>query len=236
MARYAAHGEPVRYRAGGASIGACLYRPALPSPQPGIVLLHDEPGVDNHVLGLAERFAHVGYVTLAVDLYRGIVPASPAEAAALAAQLEPMAVIAHLFEALRWLRNQPYVRRDRIGSVGIGIGGAYALLLAACDVSVQAAVSFGGSPLPVTEDAETVSAPLLGLYAALDDRISAADIAQAGARLAEHGKPFEFVVYPERRRGFFDERSGDFYFESAEDAWSRSNKLFYRYLGEPGYD
>ncbi|MBI5876139.1 MAG: dienelactone hydrolase family protein [Chloroflexi bacterium] len=236
MARYAARGEPVRYRVEGTWIGACLFRPDLQPPQPAIVLLHDEPGVDNHFLGLAERFAHVGYVTLAVDLYRGTVPASPAEAATLAAQVEPAAVMAHLSDALRWLRSQPFVRRKRIGSAGIGLGGAYALLLAVCDEPVQAAVSFGGAPALVAARADAVQAPLLGLFAAQDDRISAADIENAGLRLAEHAKPHDFVVYPERQRGFFDERNPSFHFDSAEDAWSRSNKFFYHYLGEPGVD
>jgi len=234
VARYAARGEPVRYRAGGDWHGACLYRPELPSPQPAIVLLHDEAGVDNQFLGLAERFAHVGYVTLAVALYGGTPPQSPAEAAALAAHLDAGAALAHLRDALRWLRMQPFVRADRAGSAGIGLGGMYALLLAASDEPVQAAVSFGGSPAPVAGRAAAVRAPLLGLFAAHDALVQSGAVAHAGAVLAQHGRSHDLVVYPGQRPGFFDERSPAFHFESAEDAWSRSNKFFYRHLGEPG--
>ncbi len=233
MARYAARGEAVRYHSNGAWVGACLFRPELASPQPAIVLLPDEPGVDNHFLGLAERFAHVGYVTFAVDLYRGTQPTSPAEAAALAAQLDPAQVMSHLRDAVRWLRGLPFVRVERVGSAGVGLGGGFAFRLAASDEPVQAAVSFGGPIAALDGVAAAVRAPLLGLYAESDERVPPADIARVSGLLAAAGVSHEFVAYPGVRRAFFDERSLAFHFESAEDAWSRSNKFFYSYLGEP---
>jgi carboxymethylenebutenolidase len=233
MTRYSARAEPVRYRSGGEWIGACLFRPELSAPQPGVMLLPDVPGVDTRFLGLAERFAHVGYVTLAVDLYRGAQPASAAESATLAAQLDPAHVVAHLEDALRWLRSQPFVRSDRIGCAGIGLGGEYAFRLAAIEKPVQAAVSFGGAVAALGGLAEAMRAPLLGMYAGDDERTLPADAARVGAQLAAAGVPHEFVRYPSVRQGFFDERTREFHFESAEDAWSRSNKFFYRYLGEP---
>lgn len=233
MARYPARGEPVRYRSGGTLLGACLFRPELARPQPAILLLPDVPGVDNHFLGLAERFAHVGYVTMAVDLYRGAEPASPAEALALAAQLDPAHVMVHLQDALRWLRNQPFVRADRIGCAGIGRGGEYAFRMAAGAEPVQAAVSFGGALAALGGMPAQGRAPLLGLYAAEDERTLPADLEPVEAQPTAAGAPQEFVRYPGVHGGFFDERSPEFHFESAEDAWSRSNKFFYRYLGEP---
>lgn len=234
MARYPARGEPVRYRSGGEWVGACLFRPELAAPQPAIVLLPDVPGVDTHLLGLTERFAHVGYVTLAVDLYRGVQPASAAESAALAAQLVPAHVVAHLEDAFRWLRSQPFVRSDRIGCAGIGLGGEYAFRMAAGAEPVQAAVSFGGELAALDGLSAGVQAPLLGLCGGDDARTLPADVARVEAQLATSGAAHEFVRYPGVRRGFFDERSPEFDFDSAEDAWSRSNKFFYRHLGEPG--
>ena len=64
MARYEVRSEPVRYRAAGELFSACLYRPRLSRPQPGLLLIQDGWEFDNHARGVAERLAHVGYVTL----------------------------------------------------------------------------------------------------------------------------------------------------------------------------
>ena len=77
MARYAVRSEPVRYRFEGEQISACLYRPQVPNPQPGLLLIQEGWELDNQAKGVAERLAHVGYVTLAVDRTPASSGASP---------------------------------------------------------------------------------------------------------------------------------------------------------------
>lgn len=234
MPHFNARGEPVHYRVGGARVGACLYFPELKAPQPALLFLHDCQGVDAQSLGVAERYARVGYVTLAVDLFGGDPPAPHCAGDLPAPGLNDDEVLAHLDAALGWLRTHPRVRGESVGVVGIGMGGSYAHLLAAFGNGVRAAVSFYGDPRATTARAAYVGAPILGLYAGKDEKVPVAAVERLRAALTAAGKPHELIVYADARHGFFDERSLAFDFESAEDAWSRSNKFCYRYLGEPG--
>ncbi len=233
MARYEVRAQPVRYRVDRQLAGACLYRPLLPDPQPAVLVVHDEVGVSNQLLGVAERYAHVGYVTLAVDLYQGEVVNSAADADLRAERLSAPLASRHLRAALRWLRAQPFVKGGIVGAVGFSIGGQLAALLAAGDDHVQAAVAFYAPADVLAQDASSLRAPVLGFYGTADMGIPA----QQGTRWQDApravGAPVELVVYPDAAHAFFDERQSTFNFAAAEDAWSRSNKFFYRYLGEP---
>jgi carboxymethylenebutenolidase len=233
MTRYDVRSEPVYYSVNGELVGACLYRPQLANPQPALVVIQEWWGLNNQIKGVAERFAHVGYVSLAVDLYHGEMADTPEAAQALAHQLTPERAEADLRAAVRWLRAQSFVKDKIVGSVGFCLGGRYALLLATGDEHVQAAVSFYGRTEPIMARIAEVRAPILGLYGAEDTSIPVALVEQLCDALTTANKPNEFVVYPKAGHAFFNEQRPSFRPDEAEDAWSRANKFFYRHLGEP---
>jgi len=228
MTRYAVTSEPVRYRAAGESLSACLYRPQLPNPQPGLLLIQEGWELDNHAKGVAERLAHVGYVTLAVDAHPGELESPPAGAQSFERAETNMRA------AVAWLRARTFVKEGITGSIGFGQGGGLALRLATTADHVQAAVSIDGDTDVLADRAAGVRAPLL----VIDAGAAAQHVPErAGALLAAlsaSGLPHESVRYPLAARGFFDERRPAFRPDDAEDAWSRANKFFYKHLGEPG--
>ena len=225
MARYAVRSEPVRFRAGDELVAACLYLPKLSRPQPGLLFVMAGGALESQALGMAERLAHVGYVTLAVDAYGGALeqPTAP---------LAPSAgAEAVLRAALAWLRGRPQVKDAFAGAFGIGAAGGLALRLATGDNPVQAAVSIDGEDVPA-DWANTASAPLL-VVAAGARSVNEREAPQAVGGLSAD-ELHEFVRYAGAGRGFFDERGATFRAAEAEDAWSRANKFFYKHLGEPG--
>ena len=228
MTRYAVISEPVRYRTAGELLSACLYRPQLPNPQPGLLLIQDGWELDNHAKGVAERLAHVGYVTLAVDAHPGELESPPAGAQSFECAETNMRA------AVAWLRARTFVKDGITGSIGLGQGGGLALLLATTAEHVQAAVSIDGDTGALADRAAGVRAPLL----VIDAAAAAHHLPKHGdklyAALSASSLPHEFVRYPLAARSFCDECQSVFRPDDAEDAWSRANKFFYKHLGEPG--
>ena len=237
MARYAVRSEPVRIRAAGGPetpglrngelYAACLYRPRLPNPQPGLLLVQAESALDNQAKGVAERLAHVGYVTLAVDAQQAELERPPnGEQVFERAETVMRAAIA-------WLRARTFVKDGIAGSIGFGEGGGLALWLATGADHVQAAVSIDSDTDALAVRAARVRAPLLVIE--VGDARTVPDHAKGlDAALSASGLPHEFVRYPLAARGFCDERQPAFRPDDAEDAWSRANKFCYKHLGEPG--
>ena len=160
-------------------------------------------------------------MTLLVDLYADKLTAAESTEAW---------TIANLRGAVAWLRDRPFVRSDRIGAVGFYAGGSYAMQLAGGPEHTQAAVAFYAPLGAAVQAALAARAPVLAFYGgqgAPPDGIE--HLKQALPIQNGHA----VVLYPNAVDGFFNERSASFKFESAEDAWSRSNKFLYRHLGEP---
>ena len=134
-----------------------------------------------------------------------------------------------LVAAVSFLRSQPFVRGDRIGSVGFCFGGAMSLRLA-CEADLAACVVFyGENPSPI-EKVKDIRGAVLGLYGADDARINAGlgDLAKA---MAEHKKDFEMRLYPGAGHAFFNDANPTAYRkEAAADAWDRVLRFYRRTL------
>jgi dienelactone hydrolase len=244
MARYAVRSEPVRFRAGGEQIYACLYRPQLPNPQPGLLLIQEGWELGNQAKGMAERLAHVGYVTLAVDAHSGehedfhlahrradgVRPSEGEMESPLTGKQSFARAETNLRAAVAWLRTQSFVKDGIAGSIGFGPGGELSLLLATTVDHVQAAISIDGDMDVRADLAAGVRAPLLVIEAGA----AAEQARELHEALGASDLPHEFVRYPLAARRFFDERLPAFRPDDAEDAWSRANKFCYKHLGEPG--
>jgi dienelactone hydrolase len=123
---------------------------ALPNgngERPGILVVHEAPGLDDHVKRRAEMLAGLGYVALAADLYGGgIVGNGPEEAFALMGPLrEDSDLLRRRVRAgLDALATVPGVDRDRLGAIGYCFGGYSVLELARTGAPVACVVSFHG--------------------------------------------------------------------------------------------
>src|SRR5713101_7185422 len=109
-----------------------LYTPPGKGPFPAIIVIHEYWGLNEWVKEQASKLSDQGYVALAVDLYRGEVADHPELAHELMRGLPEDRAKRDLHAAFEFLQTQPAVKKDRIGSIGWGMGGGYSL---AADVS-----------------------------------------------------------------------------------------------------
>ena len=186
--------ERVSLDVDGTVVSGYLARPAGADKLPGVVVIHENRGLNPHIEDVARRLATDGFVALAPDLLsiKGGTPADSDQARDLIGTLDDAHVEAALTAAVAWLKDNP-ATNGAVGVVGFCWGGGWANRMAASGAPVGAAVAYYGRQLPADRVGD-VSAPLLLHYAGLDERINAGIEAYTGA-LDAAGKPYEVFVY-----------------------------------------
>ncbi len=229
-------------------INAYFARPLGPGPFPGIVLVHHLPGWDEWYREATRKFAHHGYAALSPNLYFREGHGTPEDVAAkarAAGGVPDEQAVGDIAGALRYLKSLPY-SNGRVGVFGTCSGGRHAVL-AACRVpGFDAAVDcWGGrvvmttaeltpkqpvAPLDYTRD---LACPLLGLFGAEDKAPSPEQVAQHEQALRQHGKAYEFHMYPEAGHGFFYSDRPNYRHAQAVDGWQKTFAFLEKYLGAP---
>lgn len=203
-------GEPVSYQAGKDTLHGILHRPDGQGPFPAVVVVHGDFGLTEWVKGQARRLAQRGYVTLAVDLYRGDTPpADVMDAHILDRALPEDRVRADLRAAVDYLAGRPDVRAGAIGIIGWGSGGGNALDAAIADSRLRAVVVCYGRLVTDAKLLTPLRASVLGIFAGKDEGISPATIEQFGAAMRKAGKRVAGLeVYAGCDHGFLDPPGG----------------------------
>jgi carboxymethylenebutenolidase len=202
------------------------------NPRGAVLVIHENKGLNDWVRSVAGRLAGVGYSALAIDLLSeegGTATFSdPAEATAALAKVEPQRFIADLRSGLDELTRR--VPDRKLGAVGFCFGGGMVWqLLAAGEPRLTAAVPFYG---PTPDDADfagSKNAAVLGIYAALDDRVNASE-SLARSALEKAGLKFELVTEPGADHAFFNDTGKRYNPAAAAEAWKRLQDWLTRYL------
>src|SRR5512146_1221782 len=139
-ASFAATQKNVSYKSGSETVNAVLYTPNGNGPFPALVVIHEWWGLDNWVKEQASKLADQGFLTLAVDLYRGKVAENPEKAHELSRGLPQDRAARDLSAAVAYLKTQKNVDAKRIGDIGWCMGGGHALQLALQEPTLAAAV------------------------------------------------------------------------------------------------
>lgn len=228
---FAADSKPVTYLSGDEAVSGILYMPAgaehAKKPLPAIVIIHEWWGLNAWVKEQAAKFADEGYVTLAIDLYRGKVADNADLAHELMRGLPRDRAIRDMRAAVALLSGLGFVNKKKIGAIGWCMGGSMAGALAENEPNLSAAViNYGG----VSQDKETltrVNAQILGLFGAKDGGIPVDDVRKWEAQLKALGKKVEVVVYPEAGHAFENPNNKRGYrADDAADAWKRQVAFF----------
>ena len=106
---------------------ALIYTPEGKGPFPGILVIHEWWGLNDWVKEQASKLSDLGYVALAIDLYRGKVATTPDEAHELMRGVPDDRANRDLHAAFEFLKSQSNVKKDRIASIGWCMGGGYSL-------------------------------------------------------------------------------------------------------------
>ena len=123
VSAFAAASKPVSYKSGDETVQAILYTPEGKGPFPGIVVIHEWWGLNDWVKEQAAKLSGEGYAALAIDLYRGKVATTPEEAHEIMRGVPEDRAARDLHAAFEFLKAQPNLQKDRIGSIGWCMGG-----------------------------------------------------------------------------------------------------------------
>jgi carboxymethylenebutenolidase len=206
-------------------------RPASPSGKlPGVLVIHENRGLNPHIRDVTRRLALDGFLALGVDMLSplGGTPADEDKAREMIRALDAAETLARLAAAVPFLAAHP-LSTGRVGAVGFCWGGGMANRLAAAGTALAASVAYYGSQLPA-EQVPAITAPLLLHYAGLDERINAGITAFETALKAAN-KPYEIHVYEGVNHAFNNDTSPTRYDKgAAELAWSRTVGFLRKHL------
>jgi carboxymethylenebutenolidase len=201
-------------------VNAVMYTPPGKGPFPALVVIHEWFGLNDWVKEQASKLADQGYVTLAIDLYRGKVATTPDEAHELMRGVPEDRAKRDLLAASSYLSAQKNVDPKRVGSIGWCMGGGYALNLALNDPKLKVVVINYGHL--ATDDAalKKINAAILGIFGGQDRGIPPADVNKFEAQLKALGKTPEIHIFPDAGHQFENSTNQQAYrADDAAQAW-----------------
>ncbi|MGA3212382.1 MAG: dienelactone hydrolase family protein [Terriglobales bacterium] len=220
---FGADGKSVNYKSGDETVSGVLFVPPGGGPFPALVLIHEWWGMNDWAKGQAARLADQGYVTLAIDLYRGKVATNPEEAHELMRGVPEDRAARDLLAAFDYLVAQKNVDGRRIGDIGWCMGGGYAFDLAVSQSRLKAAVINYGHLASDVSTVQGMNAAFLGIFGAQDKGIPEADVRRFQEQMKAAGKKVEIVIYPDAGHGFENPNNKDGYRpQDAADAWNKT--------------
>ncbi len=215
---------------GGTLKGYLVRAKAAAGPLPGVMVIHENRGLNGHIEDVARRLALEGFLALAPDFLSpaGGTPADEDKARDLIASIDRVKAVRNAVAAATFLRDHDG-GNGKSGSVGFCWGGGLSLQTAVADPGLGAAVAYYGAQ-PAAEQVEAIKAPLLLHYAGLDDRINAG-IPVFEAALKAAGKSYELHMYEGVNHAFNNDTSTARYDKPASDlAWMRTVGFLKRHL------
>jgi len=221
----------VDFDANGSTAAGYLAVPAS-GTGPGVVVLQEWWGVDDHIRSVCDRLAADGFVALAPDLFHGETADEPDEAQQKMMALSMVVAEAEMSGAVDFLAAHEATTGAGIGSIGFCLGGGLAVWAAAINPKIRAVVSFYYVMPHGKPDFSRIQAPLLGHFGTADDFIGVAAAEELLGELRGAGVKAEFVFYEGAGHAFFNDtnRLGTYDPDAADRAWRRSTEFLSDHL------
>ncbi len=196
---------------------------------PGVLVVHENRGLNPYIEDVARRLALEGFVAFAPDALTSVggYPGDEEKAAKLFSGLDPNKRIEDFVAGAEFLKSRPECT-GKIGAVGFCYGGGVVNTLAVRLPDLAAAVPFYGDQ-PDAADTAKIKAPLLIHYAGLDERVDAGWPAFEAALKANHIRYQEYM-YAGVQHGFHNDTTPRYDEKAAKLAWSRTIAFLNKYL------
>ena len=217
--------------AGHGTIRGYLARPAAATEKlPGVVVVHENRGLNPYIEDVARRLAVAGFMALAPDGLTplGGYPGTDDEGREMQRQLDSGKLLEDFIAAFEYLKARPDAT-GKVGVVGFCFGGGISNAMAVRLPDLAASVPFYGRQA-AAEDVAKIQAPLLLHYAGLDERINQGWPAYEEA-LKQNGKNYTAYIYPDVNHGFHNDTTPRYDEAAANLAWSRTIDFFKAHLG-----
>jgi carboxymethylenebutenolidase len=239
----------VTFPSDGFPMKAYLARPKAPGTYPALIVVHEAFGLVEHERDVARRFANVGFITLAPDIYSRVGgPKDPSDMTDVRTKmfgLSDAQVVRDANAAAAFLRAQPGAS-GKVGCVGFCVGGRWTLLFACSSNQVNAAIDCWGGyitratfddvntparPTPVIDLASKLHCPLFVVCGEEDQNPSPADADALRQRLESSGKAFQYELFKNAGHAFFADYRPSYREKAAFELWPKMVAFFKTHLG-----
>lgn len=224
----------VKIPVSGGEIPAYRAQPATDGKFPIVLVIQEIFGVHEHIQDVCRRFAKLGYVAIAPELFvrQGDVSklSNIDEIRPIVAKVPDAQVLSDLDATVNWAVKSGKGKADKIGITGFCWGGRITWLYAAYNPKVKAGVAWYGrlvgdatklQPQHPVDIASKLKVPVLGLYGGKDTGISLDTVEQMRDRLKSSTSKSEIIVYPDAPHAFFADYRPSYRQKEARDGWKR---------------
>jgi carboxymethylenebutenolidase len=215
----------IKYPGETGDVLAHFARPKGSEKLPGVIVIHENRGLNPHTEEVARRVALEGFLAIAPDALSpsGGTPDDVDEALSLMRELDSQKTVKNFVAAAKYLKTHPQ-STGKVGVTGFCWGGGVTNQVAVNSPDVQAAVPFYGRQ-PASEDVPKIKASLLIHYAGDDERINEG-IPAFEAALKEASVEYKIFMYEGAKHAFFNDTSPRYHEEAAKLAWERTIAFF----------
>jgi len=223
----------------GGEIPAYRAMPATGTGFPVVLVVQEIFGVHEHIQDVCRRFAKLGYLAIAPELFARQGDVSQLESIdeirQIVNRVPDEQVMADLDDTIAWAESTGKADIQRLGITGFCWGGRIVWLYAAHNPDLKAGVAWYGrlvgdktelTPQQPVDVAADLRAPVLGLYGGQDRNIPLETVEQMRAELAKGDSGSEIVVYPDAPHGFHADYRDSYRPDAAQDAWQRLQDWF----------
>jgi carboxymethylenebutenolidase len=228
----------VQFPGDGVTIFGHLASPKASDQQnwPGVIVVHENRGLVEHIRDVTRRAARAGFVALGVDLLsrQGGTGqfTDPTDQAAAYGRTTQDQRRSDLIAGFNYLKSLDIVQAGRVGTVGFCAGGGNVWDLAVNLPGLSAAVAFYGTPLPPEDQIQQIQAPVLGIYAELDRALTLRTPPIITAMISQQ-KTFGFHIYQGVSHAFHNDTGPAYNSTAACDAWNQTLAWFRKFLPPP---
>jgi len=211
---------------GGGTIKGLLSQPVGNTAKlPGVVVVHENRGLNPHIEDVGRRAGLEGFISLAPDALTplGGYPGTDDEGREMQRKRDRNEMLEDFIAAYTYLSNHPNCDGN-IGVVGFCFGGWISNMMAVSVPELKAAVPFYGGQ-PEDADVPKINAALMLQYAGLDERVNAGwpDYEKA---LKANNKEYVAHFYPDTNHGFHNDTTPRYDKDAATLAWERTVAFF----------
>ncbi|MEH1783183.1 dienelactone hydrolase family protein [Nostoc sp.] len=208
--------------------------PATGENFPIVLVIQEIFGVHEHIQDITRRFARLGYLAIAPELFirQGDVSklSSIDEIRPIVAKVPDAQVLSDLDATVKWAKKSAKGNGEKLGITGFCWGGRITWLYAAHNPHVKAGVAWYGrlvgdatelQPKYPIDIVSTLKVPILGLYGGKDTGIPLDTVEQVRDRLKSSNSKSEIIVYPDAPHAFFADYRPSYREKEAKDGWKR---------------
>jgi len=197
---------------------------------PGIIMIHEWLGLNEHIKAMADKLAGQGYTVLAIDLYNGEVTTNSSRARELSSSVRgnQYEAIKNMKAAVKYLREEEKV--ENLATLGWCFGGGESLVMALNDQSLDATVIYYGTLVTDKQNLSKINNPVLGIFGANDSSIPVSSVNTFDDTLDELNVENEIYIYDGVGHAFANPSGMNYAKEETQDAWDKTLDFLERHL------